>query len=209
MKLRNALLVSGALATAAFGYFTYNALAQCPGINCVFNQVIAIPVDGIRNTYGSTRQAFAPASSATDIAQLCGSSSKLIRVTKITFGGRATAVTSGDLILVKRSTANTGGTSTTPTKVPYDASAGAAAATFTAYTANPTLGTSLGSVLSQQFTLANLTTGLGNSDIVWTFGDRPATALILRAATQCVSLSLGQATYSGGLVDVSFEWTEE
>lgn len=209
MKLRTALLLSAAVVAGAVSYFTYNALAQCPGINCVFNQVIAIPVDGIRNTYGSTAQALVPASTATDIAQLCGSSTKLVRVTKITFGGRATAVTSGDLILVKRSTANTGGTSTTPTKVPYDASAGAAAATFTAYTANPTLGTSVGSIISSQFTLANLTTGIGNSDVVWTFGDRPATALILRAAAQCVSLSLGQVTYSGGLVDVSFEWTEE
>jgi hypothetical protein len=93
--------------------------------------------------------------------------------------------------------------------VPYDATNAASTSLFSIYTANPTLGTSLGSIKSQQYTFANLTTGVGGPGLVWTFGDRPATALILRNATQCVAVSLGSVTYSGGLIDISFEWTEE
>lgn len=207
MKLRYAL--AAALLSIPLALGTYNALAQCPGINCVFNQVIAIPVDGIRTTYAISVRGLVPATNASDIVEFCGSATKTVRITKISVGGRATSAASVDLTLVKRSTANSGGTATNPTRVPYDASAGAASATVSAYTANPTLGTAVGSISTKQLFLGNLTTGAPGADAQWTFGDRPATAVILRAAAQCLGISFNSGTASGGLLDAELEWTEE
>lgn len=206
MKLRYALPIAVGILLAPLGY---NAFAQCPGINCSIQNVISIPVDGIRATYGSSVRALVVAAAATDIVHVCGSATKLTRITKITVGGRATNAASVDVSLVKRSAANSGGTATNPDKVPYDASVGAAAATISAYTANPTLGTAVGSIGTKQLFLGNLTTGQPGEAAVWTFGDRPATAVILRAAAQCLSVSWNNSTTSGNLVDVEVEWTEE
>ena len=185
------------------------ALAQCPGVNCTTPVAISIPVDGIRNTYGAAARAFVPAAAATDVATLCGTSAKTIRVTAVTFSGRATTEVNGDVTIVKRSAANSGGTSASLTAVPYSNAFGAAVAAAASYTANPTLGTSVGSLSTRQYYFGNLTSARGAPDIVWTFGDRPASAVILRSSGQCLTVNLNQATYSGGLVNVSFEWTEE
>ncbi len=96
----------------------------------------------------------AVASGATDFLTIVGSSTKKIEVLKITLGGLATALTVADIVLLKRSTANSGGTSTAPTAVPLDSNDIAASAAVKAYTANPaTLGTLVGNILSRKVVL--------------------------------------------------------
>src|SRR5690242_6665608 len=102
-------------------------------------------VDGQKATYAAYIQGLAVASSATDVFTITGSASKLTRVSRIRISGiKTTAGADVDVQAVKRSTANTGGTSTNPVLVPYDSASPAAASTVTAYTANPTLGITVG-----------------------------------------------------------------
>lgn len=207
-KLRALLLIAACAAPLAL-FGVSKVVAQCPGINCTFNQAIAIPVDGIRPTYGATTVGLVPASGASDIATICGSATRLVRVTQITFSGRATTAVQGPIVLVRRSAANTGGTSQSLTRVVYDTGNPSVTVQPLSYTANATLGTALGSISSRQYFFANLTTTAGNQPIIWRFGDRPASAIVLRGTAQCLSVSLNFTTYSGGLIDVGFEWTEE
>lgn len=212
-KLRNWLIATACAAPLlAWGYGEYvrRAEAQCPGVNCTAATVVNMPIDGPRATYGAGIRALVAPSSPTDIVQVCGSASKTVRITKVIFSGRASTAVSLDVTLVRRSTANTGQT-TNITPVTYDTNNAASSLTPFAYTTNPvTLGTSLGSIASRQYFLANLTTTIGTPPLEWHFGNRPAQALVLRGATQCLSVSLDQGgtSYSGNSLDVAFEWTE-
>ena len=77
---------------------------------------------------------------------ILGSASKVVRVTSVRISVTGSVSATFSVQLVKRSTADTGGTSTALTLVPYDSTNAAATATALAYTANPTLGTSVGNI---------------------------------------------------------------
>src|SRR5207245_3298811 len=87
-----------------------------------------------------------PASSATDIFTIIGSSTRKILIIKVYVGCTQTTAGAIDVQFVKRSTADTAGTSTTPTMWAHDSGDPAATTTVRAYTANPTLGTLVGAV---------------------------------------------------------------
>lgn len=204
-----------ALGAAAFG--------QSPGVNSPYNPVWSIPLDSIKRTYSQAMANLVVASSPTTWAQICGSASSTVRVTRITIAGRQTAVAQADVQLIKTSTAATGGTiasgqpfnSAAVVGVPYDTGFAAGTALVTAWTANPTVGTpvvtSAGWVASGQVTLGNLTTGVAGPPLVFNFGDHPGSAVVLRGAAQCLAISsaVGTGPGSGNLMDFSIEWTEE
>lgn len=111
-----------------------------------------------------------------------------------------------------RSTANTGGTSTTPAIVPYDSGDPAAGAVVRAYTANPaSLGTLVGTARVAKMLLAVLGGTTVQDRLIWDFGNRPTKALVLRGATQVFAIGLNAlptfATASS--FNVSVEWTED
>lgn len=88
-----------------------------------------------------------PAAATTDIFQLYGSATKTVRVQRIEAVYHATAFGAdpSPMLLLRRSTANTGGTSTTITPVSMDSANAATTATACKlYTANPTTGTLAG-----------------------------------------------------------------
>jgi len=97
-------------------------------------------------TYSAAIGALVTAGAATDIFTITGSATKTIRITRIRIGGNSTTATWHIFLGIKRSTANTGGTSTVLTRVPHDSLNAAATATIRAYTANPTLGTTVGTL---------------------------------------------------------------
>ena len=100
-------------------------------------------------TYSAGSTFTTPAASTTDFWQIYGSSTKTIKVLRVeaayTSGNTST---SDEVFLIKRSTANSGGTSSTVTSVPLDSTNSAATAVVRIYTANPTTGTSVGTVAS-------------------------------------------------------------
>ena len=72
------------------------------------------PVDGGKATCSAAKIGLVPASSATDVFTITGSATKTVRVTRIEITATTTAATPAalDVLLLKRSTANSGGTST-------------------------------------------------------------------------------------------------
>jgi hypothetical protein len=179
-------------------------------------QTVALQVDstgGLNiNPEGrkATYSAFASFTSANgDIAVLPGSGTKTIRVTRV----EVSLSTSGtaaieSITLAKRSTADTGGTSSAMSTVPHDSNFSAATAAPLSYTVAPTAGTLVGQVRGVLFN--DQTAAIpGSGTWLWEFGTRPgASAIVLRGTAQqlCVNLGTAVATQTA---QVSFEWTEE
>ena len=181
--------------------------------------MIHTPADGFKASYLASATSIAPAATATDVFTIYGSATygsatKTIRVTKILLSGSQTTGGTVAIQLIKRSTTNTGGTSTTSTAVPNDSNDAAATATVLSYTTNPSaLGTSIGTLKSLRTQVPNTTATSENSA---TFGywelykaDTPAKAIVLRGASQGLCINFGGVTVTGGSFSYVVEWTEE
>jgi hypothetical protein len=149
----------------------------------------------------------------TDFFTIQGSATKLVTVTEMScIGSVLTTATNPDVLIIKRSTANLTGTSTSPTGVPVDSSSAAATAVVKAYTVNPgTLGTAVGTIRAVKFPLPVLPTA--NLLLVrWQFGDSPfEQPVTLRGVAQTLAIS-GNGVALGGANQVSMScnvtWTE-
>lgn len=161
-----------------------------------------------RSTYSAAITNLVSATLATDILTINGSASKTIRVTKISIDGLA--VTGGNIsvFLIKRSTANTGGTSTTLTNVPHDSANAAGTAAVKAYTVNPTvLGTAVGTVRSNRVFISGGATTASAED-EQRFGDL-GQGIVLRGTSESLCLNLAGVTINSPSLNVWVEWTEE
>lgn len=166
-----------------------------------------VNTEGKKKTYAVTGVAITPAATTTDLAILNGSSTKTIKVTRVTVSGLATTAGTMDVTLMQRSTADSGGTCTTPTIVPEDSNDSAATGVLTTCTANPTTGTAVGGIADQK-----LDFGVAGAaaNIVFDFGNRPSKEPTLRGAAAGLAIYLnGQAVPTGGTISYTIEWTEE
>lgn len=170
--------------------------------------VTASPGDGTRATYSAAVQ-FSAAASATDVFTISGSSSKTVRIRKFLVTATATAGRNATVFFVKRSSANTGGTSTTPPSVPYDSQNAAATAAVRSYTANPSaLGTSVGNVSATiMFLSGGGTIGSDPTMLADLLG--PEQAFTLRGAAESLCVNLDGVTISGNVFRITVIWTEE
>ena len=157
-------------------------------------------------TYAAVATGFVAAASPTDVFTITGSATKTIRINRIIISG---TTTSGSPIkitinLIKRSSANTGGTLVNDLEVPYDSLSPAATANVAHYTANPSaLGTSLGTVRSTTTSIQQ--SGLAEI-IIWDFKDeRP---LILRGTSEILTVNFGGTTVTGPIFSITVEWAE-
>lgn len=177
------------------------------------------PIDGQKATYSAAKVGLVPASSATDIFTVTGSATKTVRITRIALTATTTSATPAalDVLLLKRSTANTGGTSTgSPTAVPHDSDNAAVSATVLAYTANPTVGTLVGTALRNAKFFQTLGTSTATDfpakdQIVWEFGRHAgAQAIVLRGTSEVLAINLNGVTATAtASFDIDVEWTEE
>jgi hypothetical protein len=148
-----------------------------------------------------------PAATATDIFQLIGSATTTVSVNRITIISTQTTGAQVPFSLIKRSTANTGGTLTTTVNVPNDAADTASTAVGSIYTANPTTtGTVVGIVKSLPIFVGSTSTT--NNIVDWNFGER-GKPIVLSGITQAIAISLGNTTLAGGSISVNIEFTEE
>ena len=147
----------------------------------------------------------APAASATDIAVLPGNASNTVLVTRVKIS--CTQTTAGIIVLqlIKRSTADSAGTSSAMTVVPDDSNYAAGASAPLTYTANPTLGTAVGNV--DTYKLGCLATSTAAPDDVYIL-NRTQKPIVLRGTAQQLAVNLNAATVTGGSVAVTFEWIE-
>jgi hypothetical protein len=197
---------------------TYVATTSTIGNPIAFVPSASSPVDGQKWTYSAAKVGLVPAASATDIFTITGSASKTVRVTHIEIWATTTAATAAalDVLLLKRSTADTAGTSTgSPTPVPHDINAPAVSATVLSYTVNPTTGTLVGTAIRNSKLFQTLATYTATDfpapvGLIWDFGNRPGSAIVLRGITDVLAINLnGVSASAGALFDISAEWTEE
>lgn len=170
--------------------------------------VTSVNIEGTKTTYAASIIGLVAAGAATDIFYISGSATRTVRVNKIR--ATATQTVSGiiDISLVKRSTANSGGTCATVTTVPLDSANAAGTAIVTSCTANPTTGSLVGNVRSEKLAI-NVATTTSVDEAFWRFGDVNGQAVTLRGTAQVLAVNLNGATLAGNFFDISIEWTEE
>ncbi len=99
-----------------------------------------------KQTYSASFPAFTPPATPTTLFSITGSGTKTIRVISMNIGTVQTTAGVNRIYMMKRSTANTGGSSAAPTIVPHDSNNGNATATVLSYTGNPSTGALVGNV---------------------------------------------------------------
>lgn len=167
------------------------------------------PLEGKRPTFRAAVLDLIIAAAATDIFTIAGANGKTVRVTSLRLSGIAGTAVTVSASIVKRSAANTGGTSTAPTAVPLDSASPAAAVTLAAYTDNPTTsGTTVGIIATEKLTLPLTTTVVGKGAAV-DFGIRNSQPVVLRNGAESLAVNLNGVTVSGPKINLDVEWTEE
>lgn len=156
-------------------------------------------------TYSSTVNV-AAAASATDIATICGQATTPAAVTRVGVSGVQTTAGQVDVSIIKRSTADSGGTSGAGTAIPHDSGDAAANSAVLGYTANPTTGTALGTLRRANVPVGGATS-LTSAVSEFLFGDR-GKPVFLKTTSECLAVNLNGATVTGGTFDVTFEWIE-
>lgn len=180
--------------------------------NLNFAPQVMAQSDGIKASYAAAIGGLVGVTGCTDLFTLTNPGGKTIRITRCDIsGGVATAAQQIEVFGLVRSTVNTGGTSTTPTIVPYDSGDVAATGVVRAYTANPAvLGMLVGNVRVAKMLLVLSTGATSFQDrLIWDFGDRPTKALVLRA-NQVFAINLNAVAFANATsFNVYIEWTED
>lgn len=197
------------------------ALAVMAGV--ALAQVNVVPQVGLitsilkQNTYSSVALALPPASSATDIACIAGSATKLVKVTRISISGTAGTLVTAPFTLVRRASVDTGGTAGTTTAnwantiAVHDTLNPTATATLISYAGNPTITDSSPTYIrSDELTLPVTSAGTVTRPLIWdfpvfSFDQRPT----LRGIAQQLCVNLNGVSVSSGLLHATIEWTEE
>jgi hypothetical protein len=147
-------------------------------------------------TYTAT---FTAAATPTDIFVVGGSGTKTIRVQKVCFSATQTTAGMMSFFLIKRSSADTAGTSGTVASIPHDSNSAAATASVLQYTANPTLGGTVGTVRRSLVMVPATTTALHDGEFCWDFSLSNYTqGVVLRGTAQQLAVNLGGATLPTG-----------
>jgi hypothetical protein len=166
---------------------------------------------GYFDSYNVAVTDLAVAASATDIFCINGSATRTIYISNMYISGSATGNNKANIQFYKRSTADTGGSSTNPTIVPSDSRSPASSATVNAYTANPTTGTLIGLVRSEHAVFPNDGTPTATGSILnVNFGvNNSGKLMILRGAAEGLCINLNGETIAGGVVHITASWIEQ
>lgn len=162
-------------------------------------------------TYSAAISQLQIASNATDFLTIRGSATKKVRITKLQISAIKEVAGYLTVELIRRSATNTSGTSTTLTAITHDEQDAASGAEIRAYTANPTLGASVGLMHSSYVFMPFQGSLLPHSplNLVPEFG-KPiildGTSDVLAVALKIVD-DVDDAT--GLVANISVTWSEE
>ena len=182
-----------------------SALVAAPVAAQSFGPTYDVPAQ--LQTYQASFTALTPAASATDFFQITGSTGHQIQIWRIHCDGTSTAAATALITVIKRSTADTSGTSTSPTAVPLNGNNSAANATLKAYTANPTLGTAIGTIAEGYLTTGTTaSSAFNNGGINFDFTNQH---VILNTTAGTLTLSAGGVSFSSGAsLNCWVQWSE-
>lgn len=176
----------------------------------VSGSVTSVPGDGTKQSYSAAATGIVTVANATDVFTITGSATKTVRITTISVSGTTTAGSGASipLAIIKRSTADSSGTPATSTNVPHDSNNAAATAVVKSYTANPTLGTAVGTIRSARLEIPAV--GGTEQPVTYDFGTRPAQAVVLRGTSEQLCINFGgSVTITTPVISFDVEWTEE
>ncbi|TXH10396.1 MAG: hypothetical protein E6R03_15480 [Hyphomicrobiaceae bacterium] len=163
-----------------------------------------------RPTFSGAILALAPAATPTDIVTLQGAAGKIIRVHRIVISGLATTAGKLSFQLIRRSAANTAGTSAAVTAAARDPlTDGAASAVLTKYTANPSaLGTAVATLEARKLLLALAASSPDRLEFV--FGRHGDKFLKLNGTSDYLAINCnGDTLPAGASLDINLEWSEK
>lgn len=160
-------------------------------------------------TYRAFVNGLSVAASATDVFTLTGNANTTVTVNELWVSCTATATGTIELLVIKRSTADTAGTSASVTAVPNDSQNPAAGATALSYTANPTTGNAVGTVLAYKHPCQAV--GSGNYAVTRVRFNESGQGqpITLRGTAQQLVVNLNGATITGGGFDIGMSWNEQ
>lgn len=205
-----------ARAIVTMGGCTYPPLTLATGQSSPLAQntagVLFSDCEGQKTTYRASGT-ITPAATPTDILTINGVATgpKVIKIRRLILSVIATTAGSMTIQIAKRSTSNTGGTSTNSTAVPMDSQDTAATATITQYSVNPTaLGTLTGYIDTRIVQFPTAALGTPNTVDI-DFGKSGGQAATIRtlAVNQNIAVYLGGAALVvGATIAYTVEWTE-
>jgi hypothetical protein len=164
---------------------------------------------GALPTYSAVTLALSLATSATDVVTLSGSATTTVRVLRVRIMGTKTTAGQELIALLRRSTANTGGTSTTITAALHDTNSSVATAVFRTYTVNPTaLGTGNGFYRIERTFWPALSSVVSPSVLEWEFDGLDEQNIVLRGTSDFLAINMQSGSVAGDTLYASIEWTE-
>jgi len=166
-------------------------------------QIVKSYPDTTTTSYHASTLGLTVAASATDIAVLPGNATNKVILYKIKVSCTQTTAGIVAIQVIKRSTADTAGTSANMTVVPDYSSYAAGISVPKTYTVNPTTGTLVGNLDSNHFGCGQSTT---TSDDLYLFN--PPKPIILNGTAEMVVVNLNGVTVTGGSFDITFEYAE-
>ena len=165
--------------------------------------------DNKEAVYCGSTPVFTTAASATDIFNFKGSSTKTVYIRKVVWKqANCTAGGAQHTYLIKRSTANSGGTSSALSAVPLDSNFASATASGVYYTANPTVGTSLGTIAHKTLFIGSLL--MEQNTAVLFDATRGGSPIVLHGTGESISVNYNGVTDPlGTSAVVDIEWSEK
>lgn len=207
------LTAGGAVTTAAPSYSTSTNRQLSLNTSGQLRVETTSASANTRSLYSATMQTLTPAATPTDLVILNGSATKTIRLLKLELSGNQTTQSIDTFLLIKRSAANSGGTSTTPTVIPFDSTSAAGTGVFRAYSANPTvLGSSVGNLASARVYIpAVAATATGAVGYTWDFKQSEFLGgVVLRGTAEGLAVNFAGLALPGGLtLSITMTWSEE
>jgi hypothetical protein len=162
---------------------------------------------GTVDTY-SASNVFVLPNLATDVFTISGSNTKTIRIYRVLFYLTATTGSNATIIGLRRSSLNTGGTSTLLTGVAHDTTNPAPTAVVRSYTANPTLGTLVGNMFHFGVYVSGGGT-IGSIPFSYLIENPIVEPITLRGTNQLFAVNMSGVTFSGNSARATVIWTEE
>jgi hypothetical protein len=162
-----------------------------------------------KQTYSAAISSLTPPATPTDMIVISGSATKTIRVTKVELSITQTVSGTNTFFVILRSSADSGGTSSTITNVSHDSSNAGATAVVKSYTANPTLGTVIGTVRATK--IFTPIPGTLTTPYIFDFtNDGIDQGIVLRGTAQQLALNFNGAALPSGLsITCNIDWSEE
>ena len=164
----------------------------------------------IKQAYSASSIHFVPPATPTDMCILNGSATFFNDTATTEIYTNQTTTGTNQYFIIKRSAADTGGTSNAMAAVALDSGYAAATATAVYYTANPTVGTAVGTLFVKR-ALSPASTGLGIpylellAEQVQHFAP-----VVLRGVAEGLAVSFnGQVLPSGLTIGCTFRWIED